>query len=459
MESQNFDQSHRYFATDVPSEEVRVKIIGVGGAGTNAVDRLQLETIERVRLAAVNTDAQALAGSPLEEKVMIGRSVTRGLSTGGEAELGRKAALSDRDKISSLVGSANLVFLVAGLGGGTGSGALPVIADIAAERGAQVIAFVALPFTMEGNRRRQQADNALCELRQLCDAVIPIPNDILLQDVDDNATVLDAFAKVDAWISQGIRSICTMLFNTGMINIDFSTLKQAFIARGGKTLFGLGRGTGENYAQDALKDLFMCPLLHLPESATCADRLLVNIIGGTDLSLSRVNEIMAVITKQFNSSDSTVIGAVVDENLNQTLEICVIGTTDIGGHKRATRPAPIAVKPRDSISSPVCENTVRNLSLEPIEVASNDESKEMAASSENSALRAGLAYPTPMPGRSTKSSSSGAGKKSTNEGQGEFEFVEKEQQRGYFDNTERNLFDGQDLDVPTFLRRGIKIVL
>ncbi len=451
MENENFSQPNTYFASDIAGEDVRVKIIGVGGAGTNAVDRFHFDVIPGVRLAAINTDAQALASSLLEEKVMIGRGVTRGLSTGGEADLGRKAALSDRDKITHVIGSANLVFLVAGLGGGTGSGALPVIAEIAAERGAQVIAFVALPFTMEGNRRRQQADDALRELRQVCDAVIPIPNDVLLQDVADNATVLDAFAKVDSWISQGIRSICTMLFNTGMINIDFSTLKQAFISRGGKTLFGLGKGTGEDYAKNALKDLFMCPLLHLPESATCADRLLVNIIGGTDLSLAQVNEIMEMITEKFNSSDSTVIGAVVDERLNQTLEICVIGTTDIGGHKRAVRPNPPSVKPRIEV---VGEEFGSNTG-EPEKQTEVAKPQEWIPGLE----KAGEKGAKPPSSVSVHASKLAHASKTGGIPQNEFSFVQKEEQRGFFDKTERNLFEGQDLDVPTYLRRGIKITL
>lgn len=450
MQTDNFSDTHTYFASDVPSEDVRVKIIGVGGAGTNAVDRLQMDTIERVRLAAINTDAQALADSPLSEKLMIGRSVTRGLSSGGEADLGRKAAFSDRDPITNLVGSANLIFLVAGLGGGTGSGAMPVIAEIAAERGALVIAFVAMPFTMEGSRRQSQAQDALCELRKVCDAVIPIPNDILLQDMEDDATVLDAFARVDAWISHGIRSVCTMLFNTGMINVDFSTLKQAFISRGGKTLFGIGKGSGEHYARDAVKDLFMCPLLHLPESATCADRLLVNIIGGTDISLAKVNEIITTITEKFNSSDSTVIGAVVDERMQSSIEICVIGTTDISGHKKAVERAPMP-RAKPQIESPL---EVDERAGDTIEASLDaDPIAAMEAISEHSEQDRPVVHQSKLGNKRRRSSMPNP------EDQEEFTFVQKEEQRGYFDNTERNLFEGQDLDVPTYLRRGIKITL
>lgn len=453
MDTENFSHHDTYFAADIPSEDVRVKIIGVGGAGTNAVDRLQLDSIERVRLAAINTDASALANSPLQEKCMIGRSVTRGLSAGGEVEIGRKAALSDRDKITSLIGSANLVFLVAGLGGGTGSGAMPVVAELAAERGALVVAFVTLPFTMEGSRRQAQAQEALVELRQLCDAVIPIPNDLLLQDVDEQATVLNAFAHVDAWISRGIRSICTMLFNTGIINLDFGNLRQAFISRGGKTLFGLGRAEGASCAQAAIEDLFMCPLLHLPESATCADRLLVNIIGGTDMTLARVNEIITTITDRFNSRDSTIIGAVVDEQMCDSLEICVIGTTDLSNSTKRVRTSLPSARPQtpqkaeDPVLPPPADD--EDVEAEVSVVALPQNTQESPA---ESAPRAQVpVHVSKLVGRKAASVPENS--------QEEFTFVRKEEQRGYFDNTERNLYDGQDLDVPTYLRRGIRITI
>lgn len=412
-------------------DEVQVTIIGVGGAGTNVVDRLQVDAPGKVRMAAVNTDAQALAGSLLKEKCMIGHGVTRGLSTGGEAELGRKAALSDRKKLTELLGEANLVFLVAGLGGGTGSSVAPALAECAVEQGAMVIAFVTLPFTMEGGRRRQQAYDALAELRKWCDAVLAIPNDILLQGVEEQATVLDAFAQVDAWISRGIRSICAMLFQTGMINLDFSALRQAFITRGGKTLFGLGRASGEDYARRAVEDLLMCPLLHLPESATFADRLLVNLVGGADLSLAQVNEVIGVITEKFRSSEHIVIGAVVDERLQHSLEICVIGTTDLGTRKVIEKGFEAKGKP------------VPLQSMHPKQAASN-------------AIRAGKQEEPTRPVHRSKLDQQAAEAPVDQE---EFTFVREEEQRGCFDHTERNLFDGQDLDVPTYLRRGIKISL
>src|ERR1043166_6964891 len=241
---------------------IAIKLVGVGGAGANAVDRLKMENLERLQLAVINTDHQALSSSPVQDKVLIGMGVTRGLGAGVDPDLGREAAETDREKITKVVKECDLVFLLAGMGGGTGSGAAPVVAEIAAEAGALVIAFVTMPFSFEGGRRLKQAEEGLLALRKVCDAVIPLPNDILLQEAGENETVLDSFARADEWIGRGVKSIWAMLFKTGLINLDFATLRQAFQQRGGKTLFGLGEGAGENAVADALASLKLCPLLH-----------------------------------------------------------------------------------------------------------------------------------------------------------------------------------------------------
>ena len=195
---------------------IAIKLVGVGGAGSNAVDRLKMENLERLQLAVINTDYQALASSPVQDKVLIGMGVTRGLGAGGDPELGREAAEADREKIAAVVKDCDLVFLVTGMGGGTGSGASPVVAEIAAETGALVIAFVTMPFSFEGGRRLKQAEEGLRALRGVCDAVIPLPNDVLLQEAADNETVLDSFARADEWIGRGVKSIWSMLFKTGL---------------------------------------------------------------------------------------------------------------------------------------------------------------------------------------------------------------------------------------------------
>jgi cell division protein FtsZ len=398
---------------------VAIKLVGVGGAGSNAVDRLKMESLERLQLAVVNTDSQALASSPVQDKVLIGMGTTRGLGAGGDPDLGRQAAEDDREKIAKVVKDCDLVFIIAGMGGGTGGGASPIVAEIASAEGALVIAFVTLPFSFEGGRRLKQAEEGLAALRRACDAVIPLPNDILLQEAADNETVLDSFARADEWIGRGVKSIWSMLSKTGLINVDFATLRQAFQNRGAKTLFGLAEGSGENAAAEAIADLKLCPLLHTPEFSRKADRLLVNITGGTDLTLPKVNEIMTAIAEQFGRDSHIIMGAVIDEAMQGRVELSVLGASDMGARGAvARRPVPARMRPA---------------ALRAEEPAQGQEG----------------APPPPqeapaVPAQKAK--------------QDEFGFGEVES-RGQFERTDRNLFDGQDLDVPTYLRKGIKIAI
>ncbi len=409
---------------------VGIKLVGVGGGGSNAVDRLKMENLDRLQLAVINTDFKALSTSPVQDKILIGTTLTRGLSAGGDPELGRKAAEADADKIAELIKGTDLVFLVAGLGGGTGSGAAPVVAEIAAEAGAVVIAFVTLPFSFEGGRRLKQAEESLAELRRVCAAVIPLANDMLLQEGTEQTSVLDSFARADEWIGRGVKSIWAMLSRTGLINVDFTALRQVFQHRGGKTLFGLGVGEGDNPAQAALEDLKQCPLLHTPEYARKADRLLVNITGGADLSLIKVNELMTAITEEFGREAHVVMGAAIDEALPGRVEICVIGTTDLGGRnfvRRAAAPA------RPAGGKPALATTV---------------------SAGAGGSPTGKTPVTPSAGNVA------AAVDPEKPEQVEFGFPgEPAENRGSFDKSDRNLFEGQDLDVPTYLRKGIKVAI
>ncbi len=407
---------------------IAIKLLGVGGAGANAVDRLKMENLERLQMAVLNTDLQALSASPVQDKVLIGTSVTRGLGAGGDPDLGREAAEADREKIAEVVKDCDLVFLVAGMGGGTGSGALPVVAEVAAEAGALVIAFVTLPFTFEGGRRVKQAEEGLQALRRCCDAVIPLPNDILLQEAAENETALDSFARADEWIGRGVKSIWSMLFRTGLINLDFATLRQAFHTRGGKTLFGLGSGSGPNAAAEAVESLKLCPLLATPEFSRRADRILVNIVGGTDLTLPKVNEIMTAVTDQYGRDSHVIMGAVIDEDMQGRLEICVLGTSDVGGRVSPRRTAPVA-RPR---AAPVTAITV-------------PPDMKLGGTAHAQPIRSAAAEFRPFPPA-----------KSVQE---EIPFSGEAETRGHFERTDRNLFEGQDLDVPTYLRKGIKVVL
>ena len=427
---------------------VAIKLIGVGGAGANAVDRLKMENLDRLQLAVINTAHQALSSSPVQDKVLIGMSVTRGLGAGGDPELGREAAEADREKIAAVVKDCDLVFLLAGMGGGTGGGAAPIVAEIAAEEGALVIAFVTLPFSFEGGRRLKQAEDGLRALRQVCDAVIPLPNDMLLQETAENETVLDSFARADEWVGRGVKSIWSMLSKTGLINLDFATIRQVFQQRGGKTLFGLGEGSGANAVADAIASLKLCPLLHTPEFSRKADRLLVNIIGGTDLALPKVNELMSAIAEQFGRDSNIVMGAVIDEAMQNRVQVCVLGTSDMGGRSLAPRrPAAkgrMAAQPAPAAASYSAANE-----LSPVR-------PDRARGRDGSQVNEPPAEKVPVVAMAESKAAAHA--QPAVIAQDEFGFGELES-RGHFEKTDRNLYDGQDLDVPTYLRKGIKILL
>jgi len=417
--------------------DVGIKLIGIGGGGSNAVDRLKMENLDRLQLAVINTDFKALNTSPVQDKILIGTTVTRGLSAGGDPALGYEAADADREKITDIVRGTDLVFIVAGLGGGTGSGAAPVVAEVAMEVGALVIAFVTLPFSFEGGRRRKQAEEALAELRAVCHAVIPLSNDLLLQEGTEQTSVLDAFARADAWIGRGVKSIWGLLSRTGLINLDFAALRQAFQQRGGKTLFGLGLGEGENAAMDAFEDLKQCPLLHTPEFARKADRLMVNITGGADLSLTKVNELMTAVTEEFGKEAHVIMGAMIDEELQGKVEVCVLGTTDLGSRNFVRRAPPVAKK-TDKTAVPVAGPATSAASLR---------AGKTPVAAETGTRPPVAASATTVPNPADKLQ------------QEEFGFGGSDpvENRGSFNKTDRNLFQGQDLDVPTYLRKGIKI--
>jgi cell division protein FtsZ len=424
-------------------QNIAIKLVGIGGAGSNAVDRLKMDNLDRVQLAVINTDLQALSSSPVQEKVMIGSSITRGLGAGGDPDLGREAAEADRAKIAAVVKDQDLVFVVAGMGGGTGTGAASVVAEAAMEEGALVIAFVTMPFSFEGGRRLKQAEEGLQALRRVCDAVIPLPNNVLLQEAAENESVLDSFARADDWIGRGVKAIWAMLSRTGMINVDFSTLRQAFQTRGGKTFFGLGSGTGEFAAAEAIKSLNQCPLLAATDTARRADRLLVNITGGPDLATAKVNEIMQALTEEFGMDCHVIMGATIDESMKGRVELVVLGTTDIASRGRGvTARAPSSSSRQRSAAK-----------AQETEQAPKSEASEPGAVPAAAAPEASAAQPSAPAGKKAEPAD-----KDDDVAQNEFTFSDVDS-RGHFENTDRNLFEGQDLDVPTYMRKGIKLML
>mgnify|MGYP000548114576 CR=1 FL=1 len=399
----------------LPDGTLRIKIIGIGGAGTNAVDRIKLEDLEQVHLTAIDTDSQVLAASPVEETYLLGRTVTNGKSTGGSVSKGQLAAEADSNALREIVRGIDLVFLLAGLGGGTGSGAAPVIAELAKSQGALVIAFTPLPFKREGAGRCERAEKALESLRKHCHAAISLPNDLIFEQVDESATLMEAFATADKWIKLGVHSVWSMLFNTGLINLDFSTLQAALSEPGGRTIFGTGYGKGENSLEAAIKDLESCPLFHLPDPGVIkeTDQLVLNLTGGPDMTMATVNKAMDLINEKLGSKSSLIMGASIDGSFYNQLRITIMGTVRGTGITKGFAPVPAASIPPNGPVAP------------PLKPAELFEAKEALTPSKRE--------------------------------QEEFAFPSQEENRGLFERTQRNLYEGIDLDIPTYLRRGIKI--
>jgi cell division protein FtsZ len=288
---------------------------------------------------------------------------------------------------------------------------------------------VTLPFSFEGPRRQRIAEKGVGELRKLVHGLIPLPNDVLLQEGEEDTSVLNAFAITDRWIGRGVNSLCAMLLSTGVINLDLGSLRSVFQSQGGKTIFGTGVASGGDYVKDALDDLILCPLLHLGDRPAQLDRILVNVIGGADLPITRVNEIVSQVSKRFGSREDIVFGAVLDDSRTESLEICVLGKAEMERKDAPVKKAKVADAP-----SPV--ETMQGLGLQS-EIAQDE-------------------LPLLQPVHLSKLASR---RKSTSEDQDEFTFNEVDAQRGYFEKTDRNDYKDEDLDVPTYLRRGIKVKL
>lgn len=421
-------------ADQFPDGGLRIKVMGVGGAGTNAVDRIKLQDLAQMHLTAIDTDSQVLAASPVEETFLLGRSVTCGKSTGGSTDKGREAVAADREGLRVLFHQVDLVFILAGLGGGTGSGAAPALAALAAEQGALVIAFCTLPFQREGKVRMDRAKAGMAALQEHCHAVISLPNDVIFKQIDDSATLMEAFALADNWIKLGVHSIWSMLLNTGIMNVDFSTLRSALAEPGGRTLFGIGYAKGDSLVEKAIKDLEQCPLLHLSDGAPVkdTDQLVVNVTGGPDLTMAMVNDLMDAVARKFDCRHSLIMGAAIDGSFHNQLRVTVLGTCRPATVKKGFAPVPAASIPPNAPPEPVMPAKVReNLPSDPFPEAPSATPQPAAASP---------AKISPAPP------------------QEEFAFPRQDQDRGVFSKTGRNLYEGVDLDIPTYVRRGIKLL-
>lgn len=326
-----------------------IKVVGVGGGGNNAVNRMIDHGVEGVEFIAVNTDAQALNLSKAEIKLQIGEKLTRGLGAGANPEVGKKAAEESREQIEEVLKGADMVFVTAGKGGGTGTGAAPVIAQIAKDIGALTVGVVTRPFSFEGIRRQKQANAGIEELKKCVDTLIVIPNDRLLEIVDKNTPMLEAFREADNVLRQGVQGISDLIAKPGLINVDFADVKTIMYDKG-SALMGIGVATGENRAVEAAKKAISSPLLETTIDG--AKGILMNISGGPSLSLFEVQEAADLVTSAADEDVQVIFGSVINENLKEEVVVTVIAT----GFDEAKQPKKSFNRP-SAVQQPVTAKT------------------------------------------------------------------------------------------------------
>lgn len=310
------------FDTDMENF-AQIKVIGVGGGGNNAVNRMIAAGLKGVEFISVNTDKQALLLSKASQKIQIGDKLTKGLGAGANPEIGHKAAEESKDEIAQSIKGADMVFVTAGMGGGTGTGAAPIVASIAKEMGILTVGVVTKPFTFEGRRRMVHAEGGIAKLKECVDTLVIIPNDRLLQVAEKKTSIVDAFRIADDILRQGVQGISDLIAVPGLVNLDFADVKTIMVNTG-LAHMGVGKGTGDNRAADAAKQAIHSPLLET--SITGATGVLLNITGGSNLGLFEVNEAAELVSQAADPDANIIFGAVIDEKLQDEIRITVIAT-------------------------------------------------------------------------------------------------------------------------------------
>ena len=335
------------FEIDEEREVAKIKVIGLGGGGSNAVNRMMAARFTGVEFIVANTDLQALRSSPAPYKIQLGAKLTGGLGAGSNPEVGKSAAQEDRDEIRQVLEGADMVFVTAGLGGGTGTGAAPVVAAVAKDLGILTVAVVTKPFHFEGRRRQQQAETGLAELRAVVDTLISIPNQRLLAVVDRGTPLVEAFKVADTVLLQAVQGISDLILVPGLINLDFADVRTIMSGMG-MALMGAGTGKGQNRALDAAQKAVASPLLD-ETSIEGARGILINFTGGSDLSIHEVEEAAKIVQEAAHEEANIIFGAVIDETLQDEVRITVIAT---GFTERKMETGPSTTKVVDLPSRP-----------------------------------------------------------------------------------------------------------
>jgi cell division protein FtsZ len=457
-------------------EAIPIKIIGIGGAGANALDRIVLDGLETADMIAMNTDAQSLASSVATSKVQLGRAITRGLGAGGDPELGYNAAVESADEIRQAIADARMIFICAGLGGGTGSGAAPVVAQLAREAGSLVIAFATLPFSFEGKRRATQAQEAFARLHEIADAVICFENDRMGDMVAPKAGIHQAFATADVTISQSVRSIVSLIQRPGLIRIGFDDLLSALRSRNGRCVFGFGESDSDNRAHDALKQALKNPLMDRGRMLADAAHVLVQVAGGPGMTLSEVEILMKELGRHINDQTQIIFGTAVDGRLGNRLSVTLISALDAETEVESKQisPTPVAATPGMPEPPPVWEPHIDpqlTVSPEPaMPVVDQTTDPENLIQFEEPSAPPPLEIPRHAPEiveaeppprlivPKKKPMAPKEPKPVVHKVEAKQEVMQFEPiTRGRFEKSEPTIVEGQDLDVPTFLRKNIRV--
>lgn len=438
----------------------KIKVIGLGGAGSNALDRLILDGLEDAEHVAMNCDVQSLTSSVANEKVQLGRGATRGLGAGGDPEIGLAAAEEAIDEIRQALEGAAMIFICAGLGGGTGSGAAPVIAHLAREQGALVIAVAMLPFSFEGKRRTRQAEEALLALQAAADIVVCFENDKMGEAVSPKAGIHQAFANADHTISQSVRAICDLAKRPGLLHIGFDDLAAALRNANARCVFGFGEADGDNRAHDALARALKNPLMDRGRMLADAQHALVNISGGPGMTLNEVQILMDELGRHIGDETRISFGTSVDPKMANRISVTIISSIAgaiVKPHARAAAEierepeavAPVAEEEPQTASAietePVFEEELIEVEPTPEPVAEKPKRTQVRA------MNSSNPDPSPMaaPVRNAQPQPAAQERQETLS----FEPVS----RGRFEKSEPTIVDGEDLDVPTFLRRNVRV--
>jgi cell division protein FtsZ len=444
----------QYGRQESPSETRKIRVIGVGGAGSNILDRAMLDGIDRVELTTANTDVQSLTGSVTNQKIQLGRNLTRGLGSGGDPELGLAAAEESSDEIQAAIAGCDIIFVCAGLGGGTGSGAAPYIAKLAKDAGCLVLVLVTMPFTFEGRRRCSQAAASLQLVRQYADAVICFENDRMAELTLPRMGIHEAFAAADVTISQSIKAISNLLLQPGLIRLGFDDICAVIRDGDTRALFGFGEADGENRAHDALVKALRNPLMHRGEMLANAVNVIVQIRGAANVTLGEIGNVMEELNRHISDRTQLMMGIAIDSSLGSRLSVSIISSLE-GSSVRPVKTAyPALQEPERVEAAPTTEavpEPVVNLQLtneEPVHGQTPLRLKEplnLEAAEESAPTKEIVPASKPAPKNAPK-------KIEAKQEVLQFDAVS----RGRFEKSEPTIIDGQDLDVPTFLRRRVK---